>query len=251
MKAALIGHTGFVGGNLKAQHAFTHLYASANSDEMRGKTFDLLVCSGARAEKWKANKDPQADLDHIKGLINNLSAVKAENAILISTVDVFPDCRGKDESAAIDASQHHAYGKHRYALEMFFSGFFPRGLIVRLPALFGPGLKKNAVYDLMHGNLVEAIHPESRFQFYNLRNLWTDIEKARADRLNLIHFAVEPTSMREVAKEGLGIELTHIPKNPPVSYDLKSQYAVRWGRTDGYLYSREQVFRELREFAGR
>lgn len=251
MSEALIGHTGFVGGNLKTQHAFTHFYASANSDEMRGKTFDLLVCSGARAEKWKANKDPQADLDQIKALINNLSAVKARNAILMSTVDVFPDCRGKDEGAAIDASAHHAYGKHRYALEMFFAGFFPNGLIVRLPALYGPGLKKNAVYDLLHGNQVEAIHPDSRFQFYNLKHLWADIEKARAANLRLIHFAVEPTSMREVARDGLGIELKSTPATPAANYDFKSRHASLWGRTDGYLYSRAQVLGGLREFAGK
>ncbi len=249
MNAALIGHTGFVGGNLKAQHPFTHLYHSANSDEMRGKKFDLLVCSGARAEKWKANKDPQSDLAHIQALIHNLSAVKADHAILISTVDVFPDCRGKDETAEIDASNHHAYGKHRFALELFFSGLFPSGLIVRLPALFGPGLKKNAIYDLMHNNLVEAIHPEAKFQFYNLKHLWSDIEKARDAKLRLIHLAVEPTAMRDIAREGLGIELKSAPTTPAATYDLRSRYCALWGRDDGYLYSRAQVFQELREFA--
>ena len=47
METALIGHTGFVGGVLKAQQPFDELYASRNIDAIRGKRFKLVVCAGA------------------------------------------------------------------------------------------------------------------------------------------------------------------------------------------------------------
>ena len=56
MSSALIGHTGFVGGNLRVARPFDVLVNSANVEELRGKSFDLVVCAGVRAEKWKANR---------------------------------------------------------------------------------------------------------------------------------------------------------------------------------------------------
>ncbi|WP_417196808.1 RHS repeat domain-containing protein, partial [Akkermansia sp.] len=43
-----------------------------------------------------------------------------------------------------------AYGKNRYQLECWVRKHFPSSLIVRLPALFANGLKKNFIFDLMH-----------------------------------------------------------------------------------------------------
>ena len=67
-EAALIGYTGFVGGNLSAQRPFDALYNSSNIDDIAGRAFDLIVCAGARAEKWKANADPERDLANIESL---------------------------------------------------------------------------------------------------------------------------------------------------------------------------------------
>jgi hypothetical protein len=233
---------------LLQQTDFSDLYNSANSIEMRGQQYDLLVCSAARAEKWKANQDPAADAAHIESLVSILSTVKAREAVLISTVDVFPSPIQVDEATPIDVSAQNAYGKHRYQLERFFEEHFPVSLIVRLPALFGRGLKKNAVYDILHGNQVEKIHPDSTFQFYNLENLWPDIQVARENGLHLVHFSVEPVSMRRVAEEGLGIPLVHTPSNLPASYDFKSRYTAIWNQSNGYLYSADQTIEGLRRF---
>ena len=57
---ALIGYTGFVGSNLLRQRPFDACFNSSNIDQIAGRSFDLVVCCGARAEKWKANADPEA-----------------------------------------------------------------------------------------------------------------------------------------------------------------------------------------------
>src|SRR6185312_4312788 len=119
VRTALICHSGFVGGNLLSQYSFTDLYNSRNIDQIREQKFDLLVCAGARAEKWKANQSPVADLENIQSLIRNLEGVTAREAILISTVDVYPSPILVDENTEI-AAENHAYGKNRFLLEQFF-----------------------------------------------------------------------------------------------------------------------------------
>lgn len=46
---ALIGHTGFVGSNLREQHEFDVFFNSRNIEEIKGGEFDLLVCAGVNA----------------------------------------------------------------------------------------------------------------------------------------------------------------------------------------------------------
>ena len=48
---------------------------------------------------------------------------------------------------------------------------FPGALIVRLPGLFGAGLKKNLIYDFVHDNRLDLIHPDGQFQFYDLERI--------------------------------------------------------------------------------
>src|SRR5690554_6697215 len=89
MKNALIGFSGFVGSTLLKQTNFDFLYRSTNIADIDGQTFNMVVCAGAPAQKWIANKEPEADLQIIKGLIEHLKTVSCKTFVLISTVDVF------------------------------------------------------------------------------------------------------------------------------------------------------------------
>ena len=61
MTDALIGYSGFVGGTLLRQRAFEARYRSTNIGSIAGGEFELVVCAGAPAQKWIANRDPEAD----------------------------------------------------------------------------------------------------------------------------------------------------------------------------------------------
>lgn len=245
MKAALIGYTGFVGGNLLREYPFSGRYNSSNIGKIAGGHFDLIVCAGAPAAKWKANQEPHADRANLGRLMTALQRVRTQRFVLISTVDVYGRANGVDEDCPPTGAT--PYGRHRLELEQFVRDRF-HALIVRLPALFGPGLKKNAIYDLMNNNQVEKIDSRSVFQFYNIRHLWRHIRIAAGARLPLVHLATEPISMSEVARCVFGKDLVnHLPGQPP-SYDLRTRHAALLGGSGGYICHKMRVLAELADF---
>ncbi len=247
MSNAIIGYTGFIGSNLIQQAEYKNFYNSKNIESIAGKNFDLLVCTAAPAEKWLANKEPIKDKENLQRLINYLQQVTANKVVLISTVDVYPQPIEVNEDTSASLENLHPYGKHRLELENIIQERFD-ALVVRLPGLFGKGIKKNIVYDFLHNNLVDKIDRNSVFQFYNLKHLWQDIQLAINNNLNLVNFAVEPTSVAEVATTAFGFEFVNQTQNP-VKYDIRTKhYQLFGGCPPGYLYPKSQVLQELKEF---
>ncbi len=251
MSDALIGHTGFVGGNLARQHRFDACFNSANVEDIAGRSFDTLVVSAMPAAKWIANREPDADRATLERLSAAVRSTTAERVVVVSTVDVYPVPIDVDEDSPIDVAAQHAYGRHRLRLEREIADHFANVLVVRLPALFGPGLKKNAVYDLLNDNEVHKIHSGGVFQFYNLDRLWTDIGRASDAGLLLVNFATEPFSVADMAREAFGREFDNVLPTPPARYDFRTKHAASFGGVGGYLYGRDQVMAELRAFVAR
>ena len=240
MSAALIGYTGFVGGNLLRQRSFDALFNSTNIEQIDGRSFDLVVCAGARAEAWKANADPKRDLNEIERLTRALEHAEAEKLVLISTVDVFADPVGVDEDSPAPMTGLQAYGRNRRRLEQIVASRFD-ALIVRLPALFGPGLKKNALYDLLHDNDVAKIDARASFQFYDVRRLWLDIEVALEHELLLVHLSTEPATVGEIARSAFGIDFANELDKPPLRYDIHTRFAPTFGGRDPYVEAKADV----------
>lgn len=146
----IIGHSGFVGRNLTQQHNFSGQFNSRNIDESAGAEFDTLVCAAAPGSMFEANNFPERDQAHIEALCQKLSAIKAQRLILISSIAVLADLAGKDLETTEAFQKDLAYGRHRRMLEAFCEDHFDDALILRLPALFGTGLKKNFLFDLLN-----------------------------------------------------------------------------------------------------
>lgn len=248
MSMALIGYSGFVGGTLMRQASFEGLFRSTNSDQMRGEAFDSVVCAGAPAQKWLANAEPEADGQAIDRLIENLDALRCEDFTLISTVDVFREPIGVTEDTPIETEGLHAYGLNRYRLEQFVAERFSRSLIVRLPGLVGPGLKKNIVFDFQHGNNLDAIDSRGVFQFYPMVNLWFDILEAKQNDIRLLHLAAEPVSVEEVARLGFGFEFENHAVENPARYDVQTSH-VAASSPNPYQYSKRDTLQAVRSYA--
>lgn len=248
-KSALIGYSGFVGSTLLNQRKFTDLYRSTNIIDIRSKSYDLVICAGAPAKKWLANKDPVSDELVIDNLISHLQSVKAKKFILISTVDVFKSPQGVKENSEVLLEGLHAYGRNRFKLEEFVKCNFKNHLIIRLPGLVGRGLRKNIIFDFLNGNNLERIDSRNVFQFYPMQYLCQDINRALELNLDLLHLTAAPLTVEEVAELGFGICFKNKTTEPVVRYDMETKYASYWGSESSYQYSKKDSLDAIKSYA--
>jgi len=246
---ALIGYSGFVGSVLLKQAEFSHLYRSADISSIDDLFFDTIVCAAAPAQKWIANRDPVADRRNIDNLIGHLQKVSCNQCILISTVDVFANSLGVTEETIVNEEGLHPYGLHRRMLEKFIESHFSNHLIVRLPGLVGPGLRKNVIFDFLNDNNLHAIDSRGVFQFYPMVNLWYDIQIALNAGLKLVHLTVEPVSVAAVAVLGFGKPFSQVLDAPPAIYDMRTQHAELFGGKGNYQYNRRESIQAIRAYA--
>lgn len=249
MNNALIGYTGFVGSTLSKQASFESLYRSTNIGEIAGQSFETVVCAGAPAQKWIANREPVADRDKIEGLIANLKLMTCKTFVLISTVDVFKSPLGVDEDTPIDESGLHAYGSHRRLLEKFVESHFTHSLIVRLPGLVGPGLRKNVIFDFLNDNNLSSIDSRGIFQFYPMVNLWYDIQTSLEAGLKIVHLTAEPISVADVSTDGFGKAFEQAQVSSPAVYDMHTRHAQIFGTSGHYQYNRRETIQAVRTYA--
>lgn len=298
----LVGSTGFVGGNLLAKHTFAAECHSSDITAQYGTRPDLCVYAGVPAAMFLANADPEADLAVMRAARENIRQIAPKRLVLISSIAVLADSRGVyEDSPAQDTEGLPAYGKNRLQLEHWVREDFPDALIVRLPALYGAGIRKNFLFDL-HTITPAMLRPEkyselaaksplvksaytladngfyklngtadsaalraffaandfnalaftdarSRYQFYNLGRLWSDMEAARAADVKLLHLCTPPVSAAEVYTAVTGKTDWHneLPK-PPFDYDLRSRHAALLGGSGDYLCTKQQELDDITRF---
>jgi hypothetical protein len=249
IKSALVGHTGFVGSTLKNQHNFDAFFRSTDISTIANQEFDFVVCAGAPAKKWLANQRPDEDYKCIQRLIRALSNMHCKRFVLISTVDVFSDPNGVDESSIINTTGLCPYGLHRRQLELFVEKQFKTSLVLRLPGLVGPGLRKNIIYDIHNNYDVATIDSRNIFQFYPMVNLWSDLQKALTLGIGYLHLTSEPLSVSEVSLEGFGIPFDNPILENPINYNLQTIYALQMGGEGRYTYSKRESMLAVRAYA--
>lgn len=249
MRQALIGHTGFVGSNLLRAVPFDFCFNSRNIEAIRGRHFDRIVCAGSSAAKWIANQSPIEDRKNISHLLTNLAEVTADVFVHVSTVDIYPQPLGVDESYTPLLSEvPDAYGRHRLGIENFVLDKFDQCHVVRLPGLFGPGLKKNAIFDLLHDNRLEWIHPRSLFQWYPVTRLAGDIELIVRSGARVVNIATEPTAMEEIRRRFFPKKILGGRADNAANYDFRTRYSGLWGRSDGYCLDRCAVLSSMDDY---
>lgn len=146
----LVGHTGFVGNNLYRYGSFELGVNSGSVREAYGTKPDLCVYAGLRGGKYLANQQPEKDWQMIEQAKENIRMIKPQKLVLISTIDVFKSPLAVYEDSAIDMDGLQPYGYNRRVLENWVRENYPEALIVRLPGLFGEGIKKNFIYDIIN-----------------------------------------------------------------------------------------------------
>lgn len=246
MTRMLVGYTGFVGSNLTQQMEFDHLVNSKNIAEFAGTEVDELIISAGDARKWLANKEPENDMKHINKLFDDVSKIKSKKVVLFSTVDVYEDKKGVYEGSFEVANQ--PYGKHRWQFEQQVSAHFDKVNVVRLPGLFGNGLKKNIIFDIIVGKDIRGFNPNSAFQWFHLDDLKKVIDYCENKKISELNVTAEPVSVAELCNS-VNVDLALLDENAPlVKYDICSKYASEYSGVSDYLYSKQDTLEQITKY---
>lgn len=238
-KICLIGESGFVGSNLKNMYKFDDFYNSKNIQNIEGKEYKTIFCAAPSAIKWLANKDPINDLNSITILINMLKTVKTDKFILFSTVDIYGNNLLGDENKIIDIKNNHAYGRNRFLLEVYVSQLFDT-LTLRLPALFGNFLKKNIIFDLINKNMLDAISPNTQFQWLYLEKINFFINFGLKNNISILNCVTEPLFTYEII-DTFFPQYKNICKNTQnFSYNITTTYTK-----NNYFFNKNEILNDL------
>lgn len=161
-----------------------------NRRQFHGRSFDVLFFCAGSALKWKAAEDPHFDFTaSVAHLSYYLHEIRAGRVVLLSDAEVYADPTSEEtthEDVPRLEEARSTYAYHKLLAEDMTRRFAPRHLVVRLPTLVGPGLRRNVVHDLVHGHRPLRELPESR-----LNVLHTD--RMAAQLLELLQAGAEGT----------------------------------------------------------
>lgn len=168
----VVGGRGFVGSafvRLCERLAFEHrVITRQNYEDYRDTACDILINADGNSKKYLSDNEPMADFDmSVRSVADTLVAFRAETYVLFSTGDVYPDQSTPEvtrEDQSIDVNNLSRYGLHNFLAECLVQGIHPNWLIIRAGGLVGPGLKKNAIFDMLTDGPV-WLTPNSELQF--------------------------------------------------------------------------------------
>jgi hypothetical protein len=174
-RAGLIGGTGFVGGNLLSQRPFARDYSSTTIANIAGERFGTLICAGAPATMWAANAAPEQDRANLHRLADRIATARFDKLVLVSTIAVLDDLGAGYTECSARYENTKAYGRNRRELEVTLTERHG-AVVLRLPALFGKGLRKNFLFDLI--NPVPSLLKPHLYE--ELRGLFSESERVAA-----------------------------------------------------------------------
>ena len=229
-RAAIIGWTGLIGGNLLDQYKkkfdIIDLFNSKNINKINKKIkYDVVFCAALPATKWLANKAPLKDKKNTQKLIKNIRKINTKKFLLISTIDV---------------NFKHAYGQNRKILEKFVKKKFSNSYILRLPGVFGKGLKKNIIYDLLNKNEINKIYSNDKFQWYDLAYLLKDISYIfKNNQLGINELYSLPIKNQEIINLFKKIKINKI-RLKPINYSIKPK--------KGFYKNKKFILERIKKF---
>jgi len=240
-KIALIGHTGFIGSNLKKLYKPQFNYNSKNILKIKDKKFDLTLCAGTPSKRWIANQKPKKDLQNIKKLTRALNNIKTKIFILISTIEIYGDNNNKNEKNKIKLKKNSEYGKNRLYLEKFIKKRFKEHVIIRLPIVYGKNFSKNAIFDLINNNEIEKLNGKDLIQIYHVENLKKDIDYAIKKKIKELNISTEPITLKYLSKKVFNKDLNSNRKKR--SMKMRSIYSK-----NSFFYNKKYLIKELISF---
>lgn len=168
----IIGGEGFVGQayvRLMQSLGLPHqVITRANREQFVGHSCDVLINANGNSRKFLADNDPVAEFEaSVVSVVRSLADFKADRYVFLSSGDVYPTQNSPDETSearVLDTCRMSRYGLHKYMAEMLVLSTHPKALVMRMGGFVGPGMKKNAIFDMLNDQPV-WLAPESELQF--------------------------------------------------------------------------------------
>lgn len=240
----IIGKDGFVGSTLMKGLPGANGFGSKDSHLAPSMPHGNVVICGARGSKFAANQDPRKDALEIAELFLTVSDLRRyKRIILVSTIDVYGSKHSRHEGDIRDAETH--YGIHRRELEdLLLDRFDDKLFIVRLPSIFGPGMKKNLLFDLINRRPIGPINIASEQQWYDMRDFSSDLIFMIRSGYKELNLFTEPMTNGELLSMFAGIqhEVIFDPKAAKM-YDHRTT-----STKSGYWQSKEAVSSKIMDF---
>ena len=86
------------------------------------------------------------------------------------------------------------------------------------------------------------------FQFYNLKNLWNDIEIAIKNGVKKLNLATEPIVVNEIYEAVYGKDFVNELHNPVPNYDFYTTHAQLFQNKGNYISSKQEILQEIVNF---
>lgn len=168
----LIGGRGLVGS------AFARLFDTQGVEyaildrqtygQYTGRSCKLLINANGNSRKPLARERPLEDFDaSVRSVRASLNDFRFDRYVHLSSCDVYPDCSSPaatSEDGALAARAQSPYGFHKHLAEQCVQHAAADWLIFRFGGFVGPGLKKNAIFDILKGGPL-WLDPRSELQF--------------------------------------------------------------------------------------
>lgn len=184
----LLGGNGFVGSGLRRlfeSRGIDHVVLTRETyDAHVGQACDVFINANGNSKKFMANRDPIWEFDaSVRSVARSLEDFKSERYVHLSTGDVYTEQHSPAvtrESDQPEPARMSRYGLHKYLAETLVRGARPDAIIFRMGGFVGPGLKKNAIFDMLNNDPV-WLSPVSELQFLSTdraaKIMWRMAEK--------------------------------------------------------------------------
>lgn len=158
----IVGGNGFVGAAFvrllkKLGVSFANI-TRENYRDFVGTECSVLINANGNSMKYVAERDALKDFDlSVRSVVKGLRDITAQKYVFLSSGDVYPDPSGpssSSESSAICVDRISRYGAHKYLAEQVVRHAASDWLIFRMSGFCGPGLRKNAIFDMLAGDVV-------------------------------------------------------------------------------------------------
>lgn len=168
----ILGGAGFLGSavvrTLERRGEAYVVITRDNYADYKGQRCDVFINANGNAKKFLAQREPMTDFDaSTRSVRTSLEDFDYGTYVYFSSADVYPDPSRSDatgEDTPLDVSGQVPYGFHKFLAEQCVRHRAARWLIPRFGAFVGPGLQKNAVFDILAGQPL-WVDAQSAFQF--------------------------------------------------------------------------------------